>query len=314
MTSPHALPHLPWLRAFEAAARRQSFSAAAQELHLSVAAISLQIRSLEQRLGFALFERRARGVALTEMGHAYLPAVRRAFDELAVATAGLFGGLGRRAVTVRANTAFAVLWLAPRLPAFRAAHPDIHVRLLSSTWADGLEAGSVDLDIRFGDGRWDGHVIEPLLHGPSVPVCSPDWPRRATRREPLARLARRHLIHIMGCEDLWTRWFGAEDGDHSAVEAGVQVDTSLAALELAAAGGGFAIVLRSFAEPYLRDGRLVAPFARVLPIGDGLHLLSPRSPAAPRPEVLQFRQWLLAQCRATTASASMARNLPARRG
>lgn len=298
----HALPHLPWLRAFESAARRQSFSAAAQELHLSVAAVSLQIRSLEQQLGFALFERRARGVDLTEMGRAYLPSVRRAFDELSIATAGLFGGRAGRSVTVRATAAFAVLWLAPRLEGFRAAHPDIGLRLYTSIWADGLGSEAVDLDIRFGDGRWDGFDVEPLLVEPSIPVCSPDWRRRATRREPMAQLARQHLIHIMGCEDLWTRWFLAEGQPAGTALPGIQVDTSLTALELAAAGSGFAIVLRSFAESYLRNGRLIAPFDKELAIGDAHYLLRPRGLAQPRVEVLQFRHWLLAQCQVDRAA------------
>ncbi len=293
----HALPHLPWLRAFEAAARRQSFSGAAQDLHLSVAAVSLQIRSLEQHLGFALFERLARGVQLTDMGRAYLPSVRKAFDELAAATAGLFGGKAEQSVTVRATAAFAVLWLAPRLHVFMQAYPGIRMRLYTSIWADGLNADAVDVDIRFGDGRWEGFDVTLLRHEPSIAVCSPAWKQRANRKQALALLAQRHLIHIMGCEDLWTRWFLAAGDVAAPLPQGVQVDTSLSALELAAAGAGFAIVLQSFAQPYLASGRLIAPFHRSLEISDAHYLLNPSSRARPRPEVLLFRNWLLAQAR-----------------
>ncbi|MFO1193838.1 MAG: LysR family transcriptional regulator [Rhodoferax sp.] len=181
MTS-YTLPHLPWLRAFEAAARHRNFSAAAQELHLSPAAISLQIRSLEEHLGYALFERLPRGVRLTDMGGAYLPAVRKAFDTLSMSTAGLFGHAGRRALTVRCTAAFAVLWLAPRLPAFLQAHPAIDVRLFTAIWADGLGDGQADVDIRFGDGRWSGFEVQRLHSEPSVPVCSPPGWRGRRRR------------------------------------------------------------------------------------------------------------------------------------
>lgn len=293
MTS-YTLPHLPWLRAFEAAARHRNFSAAAQELHLSPAAISLQIRSLEEHLGYALFERLPRGVRLTGMGGAYLPAVRKAFDTLSMSTAGLFGHAGRRALTVRCTAAFAMLWLAPRLPGFLQAHPAIDVRLFTAIWADGLGDRQADVDIRFGDGRWSGFEVQRLHAEPSIPVCSPAWQARATPQMPLLALARAHPIHILGCEDLWARWLQAA-GDPAPAAPGVQVDTSLTALELAAAGAGFAIVLRSFAQGYLQAGRLVAPMAGSLQLEEAHYLLLPEGRQRPRPEALLFCDWLRAQ-------------------
>jgi hypothetical protein len=137
----YTLPHLPWLRAFEAAARQQSFSGAAQELHVSPAAVSQQIRLLEQHLGFVLFRRLPRGVLLTDMGSAYLPSVRKAFDTLSMSTAGLFGSPGRRTLTLRCTAAFAVLWLSPRLQGFIDAHPGIDVRLFTAIWAELRKLG-----------------------------------------------------------------------------------------------------------------------------------------------------------------------------
>lgn len=291
----YTLPHLPWLRAFEAAARQQSFSGAAQELHVSPAAISLQIRSLEQHLGFALFRRLPRGVQLTDMGSAYLPSVRKAFDTLAMSTSGLFGSPGRRTLTVRCTAAFAVLWLSPRLQGFIQAHPGIDVRLFTAIWADGLGDDQADVDIRFGDGRWAGYESERLYADVSVPVCSPLWLGRATRKMPLPVLARRHPIHILGCEDLWARWFQADGQGTEPLARGLQVDTSLTALELAAAGSGFAIVLRSFAERYLHSGRLVTPFEGLLAIEEAHYLLLPEARQRPRPEVLLLCDWLRAQ-------------------
>ena len=293
----YTLPHLPWLRAYEAAARYGSFSAAAQELHVSPAAVSLQIRSLEQHLGFALFERLPRGVQLTEMGSAYLPSVRKAFDTLSMSTAGLFGTPGERTLTVRCTAAFAVLWLAPRLQAFTAAHPGIDVRLFTAIWADGLGAGQADVEIRFGDGHWAGFEVEQLRTEPSIPVCSPVWLQRASASSvPLATLARRHPIHILGCEDLWARWFqSAGSATEEPLARGIQVDTSLTALALAASGAGFAIVLQSFAQADLQSGHLVTPFDGSLVIDDAHYLLLPEGRQRPRPEVLMFCTWLRAQ-------------------
>src|SRR5476649_2282193 len=119
------LPNLAWLRSFEAAARTASFTAAAAELNLTAGAISYQIRALEAHLGFSLFERLPRGVKLTPMGVAYLPPVRKAFEELADSTVGLFGGSERLQITVHAPVSLAALWLAPKLPTFAAANPNI---------------------------------------------------------------------------------------------------------------------------------------------------------------------------------------------
>ena len=295
----YALPHLPWLRSFEAAARNLSFSAAASELHLTPAAVSLQIRSLEEQLGFQLFERLPRGVRLTDMGRAYLPSVRKAFDELSLSTVGLFGSKGERSVTIRSTASFAQLWLAPRLKGFLEAYPEIEVRLFTANWADALEADQADIDIRFGDGRWDGFEVEPLRKEPSIPVCSPDWLQRTKNADALTQLAQRHLIHIMGCEDLWTRWFRAAGANDYRAAKGIRVDSSLIALELASAGSGFALVLRSFTEPHFATGRLISPFAGELAIEQSHYLLLPEGETRPRPDVLLFREWLMETARSS---------------
>ena len=147
------LPTLTWLRAFEAAARTSSFTAAAAELNLTSGAISYQIRALETHLGFALFERLPRGVKLTPMGVAYLPSVRKAFEELADSTVGLFGSSERTQITVHAPVSLAALWLAPRLPAFSRENQSIDVRLSSVIWDNAVLDEATDLEIRYGTGR-----------------------------------------------------------------------------------------------------------------------------------------------------------------
>jgi len=289
----YKLPHLPWLRTFEAAARNLSFSAAAEDLHMTAAAVSLQIRSLEQYLGFQLFERLPRGVRLTDMGLAYLPSVRKAFDELALSTVGLFGNRGDRSITVRSTAAFAVLWLAPRLHSFIEAYPDIEVRLLADIWADAQGADQSAIDIRFGDGHWEGFNAELIQKEASVPVCSPVWLERAKSHDALVTVAQNNPIHIMGCEDLWTRWFRMVGIKEDRAHKGLQVDTSLTALELASAGSGFALVLRSLAQSYIDSGRLISPFEGELPIEQSHYLLQPKGGKGPSPEVLIFRHWIL---------------------
>ncbi|MGE8066199.1 LysR substrate-binding domain-containing protein [Pseudomonas sp. NPDC089569] len=294
----YKLPHLPWLRTFEAAARSLSFSAAAEDLHMTAAAVSLQIRSLEQYLGFQLFERLPRGVRLTDMGLAYLPSVRKAFDELSLSTVGLFGSRGDCSITVRSTAAFAVLWLAPKLHSFIEAHPDIEIRLLADIWADAQGADQSAVDIRFGDGHWEGFEAELIQKEASIPVCSPVWLERAGSPEALVTLAQQNLIHIMGCDDLWTRWFRAAGiAQNTQGKGGLLVDTSLTALELASAGSGFALVLRSLTKSYIDSGRLVSPFEGELAIDQSHYLLQSKTGKRPSPEVLIFRQWLMETAR-----------------
>ncbi len=236
------LPTLTWLRAFEAAARTSSFSAAAAELRLTSGAISYQIRALEAHLGFALFERLPRGVRLTAMGVAYLPPVRRAFEQLADSTAGLFGGSERGAITVHAPVSLAALWLAPKLPSFIGAHPSIDVRLSSVIWDNPGPDESTDLEIRYGNGHWHGYRAERLMTQRIVAVGSPAMLERARSLGEAAGWLPQHLIHIMGHED---HWLQVRQSLQLTVDppakSGPIVDTTIAALELAANGAGCAL-------------------------------------------------------------------------
>lgn len=297
-TGAYDLPPLPWLRAFEASARHSNFTAAAEELHLTQAAVSHQVRSLEKHLGVALFERLPRRLRLTEIGTAYLPPLRRAFDELAASTAGLFGPVGRKTLVVRAPVSFMALWLAPRLPAFTAAWPQIGLRLNSAVWTDAVSDEASDVDIRFGDGHWPGFRAERIAADGAIAVCHPDLaPELANARGPSARmaaLAARTLIHVTGSEDLWQRLLAPHD-IALAPFAGVNVDTWVSALELAAAGFGPAMTLESFAAPYLATGRLVRAVDTVLPVSQSHYVLIAEGARRIRPETMLFRNWLRAE-------------------
>ncbi|MEM7226281.1 MAG: LysR substrate-binding domain-containing protein [Pseudomonadota bacterium] len=293
MADGYRFPALKWLMSFEAAARHLSFTAAAEELGLTQAAISYQIRMLESQVGFPLFERRPRHLRLTDMGHAYLPSVRKAFDELFASTTGLFGPIGERSVTIRVAVSFAVLCLAPRLKDFQARYPAIKVRVWSSIWANAIQSTEADFDIRFGAGKWPDYDATLLTPEQAVVVCSPNFAAGLAPSTGLGDLPAEQMISVAGQDDLWMR-ARAEGGAAAPLGGGFKVDTSLASAELAASGIGCAILLRRFAMPYLRAGRLVTPFTLDLGLSRSHYLLMPIGRERPRPEVLLLRDWLLA--------------------
>jgi LysR family glycine cleavage system transcriptional activator len=287
------LPTLTWLRAFEAAARTSSFTAAASELRLTSGAISYQIRALEAHLGFALFERLPRGVKLTPLGVAYLPPVRRAFEQLADSTVGIFGGSERREVTIHAPISLGSLWLAPKLPAFMAMHPRIDVRLSSVIWDNPAPDESTDLEIRYGSGQWRGYRSELLMSQRIVAVCSPSMLARARSSGGAAHWLPQHLIHIMGYEDHWLAVRQALQLGDSTERHGPAVDTTIAALELAANGLGCALAHRIFLDSYLATGRLVYALEHDFADESSYFLVAPERAKRVRREVQQFREWLL---------------------
>jgi len=288
----YSLPPLNWLRAFEASARHLSFTAAARELNLTSTAVSHQVRSLEQALGYPLFERLARSLRLTEMGAAYVPDVRRAFEDLSATTAQLFGQAGATRLTVRAPVSFVMLWLAPRLARFQASHPKVELHLFSVIWADAVPDEAIDVDIRFGSGSWPGYRAERLSSGQSAVVCHRDQKIAGSPEQQLDALARRPLIHIFQHENHWAEVFRRFGRPLPPGQAGVRVDNSLAALELVAAGAGSAIVLRAWAEQATRTLPLALPFDFDVPLQQANWLLTPLAQRTVKPESVLFRTWL----------------------
>ncbi len=286
------LPPPSWLRTFEAAARLGGFKAASDELGLTPAAVSQQMRALEETLGFPLFVRLPRSVALTELGQSYLPAVRRAFDDLASATAGLFGVAQGRPLTVRAPPSYSALCLAPALRRFHDMYPEVSIRLCSTTWAGTAPADAFDIDIRYGDGRWPVEDIERLSEPRSVLVCPPDTDFGSDAGAALRSGLMRHAIHIIGCEDFWDRFARQEALDETGIGRAISVDSSLAALEIVASGTGVALVAHDLVAPYQRAGRVCIPPGLALDHGQAHYVLMPNGDS-PRPEAFLFRNWLM---------------------
>ena len=255
-------PRLNVLRTFEAAGRTLSFSLAAEELNISQAAVSQQMRQLEAYLGTALFVRHHRRLSLTSAGQAYLQAVHEAIDRLDTVTDQLFPDRQDQIVTLHCTASVATLWLAPRLGPFQKRHPEIDLRIktLDQHYADGLLPGA-DLEILIqSEGTRDRHARK-LMTATITPVCSPKLlSRRARPRTPREILAF-ELIHVLGYDDDWHRWFRRHGLQDVAVPGGLSVDGSLIAIEAAQRGDGVMLGRRPFVDGSLQSGDLVEVFS-----------------------------------------------------
>jgi LysR family glycine cleavage system transcriptional activator len=288
-----SLPPLNALRAFEAAARHRSFTRGAAELHVTQAAVSHQVKALEDHLELKLFARGDRGLVLTERGEDYYRAVRDAFDRLDDATARLLARDGRQTLTVTTLPSFAARWLVPRLGRFRDAHPQIDVRLAPDVEIVDLERGDVDLAVRYGLGEYPRMRSERFLEEEVFPVCSPSLlAGNKPLREP-ADLREHVLLHTEG-HDEWRAWLRAAGvTDVDATRGPMFFDSSMI-LEAAIAGQGVALGRSVLAAAELASGRLVRPFAHRQAADFAYYLVAPLT-TADRPKIVAFWTWLRAE-------------------
>ncbi|CAD7721698.1 HTH-type transcriptional activator AmpR [Xanthomonas hydrangeae] len=250
-------PRLPLnaLRAFEAAARHQNLTRAAGELCVSQAALSHQIKALEQQLGTSLLHRLPRGVALTDEGAALAPVLGEAFDRIAATLERFADGRYREVLSVGVVGTFATGWLLPRVDAFHAAHPEIELRLSTHNNRVDLAGEGLDLAICFGDGDWHGQIAHALMEAPFAPVCAPAMARAL--RTP-ADLAQVQLLRSYRLDE-WPQWFRAAGAAEVAAR-GAMFDSSLTLASAAAAGAGVALLPLPMFRQDLDAGRLVCPF------------------------------------------------------
>lgn len=287
------LPPLNWLRSFEAAARHLNFTHAATELNLTQAAISQQVKGLESQLGSMLFKRLPRGLELTDAGAAYLPAVHESVDRLRVATEEIFGQGRADLFTVKVNMVFFMNWLAPKMHRFRALYPKINLRITSNIWVDDQEKlGDSDLEIRYGNGKWETMQADRLTWDELFPVCSPDYLKTNASLATPEDLADHTLLHVIGYEEGWGYWLSKTNYDHLKVSQGFQFDTLVIALEMAALGEGLALGRTSLVEGMLKSGRLVAPFEQKVATEEAFYLVYSSSQLN-HPHAEAFRNWLL---------------------
>ena len=287
------IPPLLGLHAYEAAARRGSFAAAAGELHLSPAAISQRVRTLEAHLGVELFERLPRSLRLTEIGEAYLPAVRDIFEDLSAATSGLFGASKRADLTVRTQISYATTWLAPRVRDFSESFPHVSLRLVSAIWADTLPPAEIDLEIRQGNGTWPGFISTKLHDDSAIVICGPQLSEgNIDGPEDLLGYGR---VHVLGFDDLWGRLLGTDSAADAPTDPVMTVDTSIAAIELIAAGPYWAIVPERFARRAVRDERVFLALDDLVPMRQNHYLLRRDDGSQLSGEASAFAQWIRAQ-------------------
>ncbi|AKU50675.1 LysR family transcriptional regulator AmpR [Xanthomonas arboricola] len=283
-------PRLPLnaLRAFEAAARHQNLTRAASELCVSQAALSHQIKALEQQLRTSLFHRLPRGVALTDEGAALAPVLGEAFDRIAATLERFADGRYREVLSVGVVGTFATGWLLPRVDAFHAAHPQIELRLSTHNNRVDLAGEGLDLAIRFGDGDWQGQIAEALMEAPFAPVCAPSMARGLRTPADLAGMPLLRSYRL----DEWPQWFRAAGMTEIAAR-GAMFDSSLTLASAAAAGAGVALLPLPMFRQDLDAGRLVCPFP--IQIDAGRYWLT-RLRSRPEGDAdARLRDWLVAE-------------------
>ncbi|MFC3534069.1 transcriptional regulator GcvA [Vogesella facilis] len=253
------LPPLNALRVFEAAARLESFSAAAEQLNVTHGAVSRQIAQLEDWLGVALFLRHGRRVQLSDAGRQYLPVLQSAFDNIASATEKLTSNRPRL-LRINVTPTLAMHWLLPRLTRFQRRHPGVELRLATSDAAINNQHADFDIAIRRGNDHWHGFVSHTFLTEHELPAASPALLARQPLRDA-ADLAQHTLLHSETRPVAWERWLAAA-GQPALQAAGHQhFDHYYLALQAAIDGLGITLGPLPVIEELLASGKLVAPLA-----------------------------------------------------
>lgn len=291
------LPPLAAIRAFEAAGRQESFTAAAAELGLTQAAVSYQIKALEDRLGAALFVRERGRVRLSALGSRLLPPLSQAFDAIEAAFAS-HSAEDEQLLTVTTTHTFANTWLAWTLGAFQIEHPELAVRMSADNLSLDLRSGEADVAIRAGSGGWEGLECHRLLPVEFTPMASPDCLRQAESQ--LGRSLRpddlRNLTLISQQDNWWKQWFAewAEGSDDRPTIGGIRLDNQANEGHAAMAGQGFALLTPFFWINDVAEGRLVMPFPGKLSDRGWSYWLAYPAERRRVPKVKRFREWLLA--------------------
>jgi LysR family glycine cleavage system transcriptional activator len=281
------LPSLPALRVFDAAARLLSFTRAAEELHVTQAAVSHQIRALEEQLGQPLFKRSTRRLELTAAGQRLLPATTSAFSTLERAIGDL--RRSKAILTITTTPFFGARWLAPRLGRFAARHPDIELSIRHTKAVLDLATEGIDVAIRSGRGQWPGlsaQIIAPLV---LMPVATPDYVNRL-RLNQRSDIARATLLHDESREE-WTEWLTIAGVDPGQASDGQIFDDEHVLFAATMSGQGIALVMRNLVEAEIKKGLLVPVFD--LTMGDGWGYYVVHTPEMIQvPKVAAFRSFI----------------------
>ena len=310
----YRLPPLNALRVFEAAARHLSFKEAANELSITQAAVSHQVKSLEEYLGVELFRRAGRGVQLTEAARACLPRLREGFDSLAAAVEMIRERAAEAELSITAPPVFTARWLMPRLADFAKREPKIELRVFASSKM--VDAGALDsphlvsgldlredasgVEIHLGAGNYPGYRADLLFEVAMTAVANPELVKGNPPIKEPADLARHTLLHDDAMElvaggNAWQRWLeNAGAAERVDASHGPRFSSNILSLEAASQKLGVALALKPLVDADLKSGRLCAPFEIEWKPRSSYYLVCPEV-IAERPAVAAFRRWLLAQ-------------------
>lgn len=295
-----SIAHLNALRAFEASARHQSFSLAAQELKVTPAAVGQLVRTLEDWLGSPLFVRSTSGRArlvTTEVAEQALPDIRAGLERLAVGLERLRSGSAGGVLTVTVSPAFAAKWLLPRIERFQAAWPETDLRLDTSLKPVDFVAQRIDVGVRYGRGQWPGLAAEKLMDEEVYPVCAPALLATATLQAP-GDLRGQVLIHDQSVDTStgfasWQAWLRHAGVQGVPTDRGLRINNSAAVLQAAIDGQGVALARSVMAHDDLAAGRLVRLFPQVRLDSALAYYVVYRPECIAQPKVAAFRDWLL---------------------
>ena len=293
---PRRLPSLNGLKAFESAARHESFTRAAEELSVTQGAVSHQVKALEAELGIRLFNRERQRLVITQAGRGYLDVVRDALDRIAAGTERLQQRERTGVLTITTSPNFAAKWLVHRLGRFAEAHPNIELRVSAALHHVDFAREDIDLAIRHSEGPASGLHATRLCTEEVFPVCSPRLLKgRGAPRRP-ADVAQCTLLHVNDRQD-WANWLNAAGIANADAARGPVLNQASMAIDAAIDGQGIALARTALAAWDLLGGRLVRPFEPRLPASFAYWIVSPIA-TAQLPKIVAIREWLLAEAAA----------------
>lgn len=288
---------------FEAVARLGTVTKAAQELGVSPSAVSQQLGALETQFGVKLFRREKRRLILTLDGDRLFQTTTQAFGALRNARSAIGRQPDMRSLTIRVSPSFGVRWLGPRIASFAAENPDWNIRIDATPDFSAFDTEAVDLDLRYGMGRWAGLTVEPILNDMAMPMCSPAYLERLRRisDDPVVQLAHSQLIDSVKTLYRWDIWLAANRITLPDLSYPFRFDRSSMSIEMAKQGGGVALDSAVLCLGELERGELVplAPAFPVIAFEAYWVVCPPRH--MNRRIVKRFSDWVTREARATQA-------------
>jgi len=291
---PRRLPPLNALRSFEAAARYESFTRAAEELHVTQSAVSQQVKALEAQLGVRLFNRERQRLKITPAGRDYLVEIREALDHVGAATERLMQRHSAGVLTVSTSQDFAAKWLVHRLARFAAANSGIDLRVSATMHNVDFAREDVDVAVRHGDGHWPGLDATRLCAEQIFAVCSPKLLAGRNRLRRPADVLKWPLLRLEDQSKAWEQWFTLAEVAAPERLPGPVLNRASMLIDVAIDGQGIALARTTLAAWDLISGRIVRPFDLSWRPAGTYWIVCPK-PAASIPKIAAFRQWLLAE-------------------